>query len=879
MNPLVTIILRVFGFFSLVAVLVTSLALIIGSSVYIYFLSEIPSIKNISNIKSDEPLRVYTVEGELIQEFGDKRRIPLPYAKFPKTLVNAFISAEDDRFFEHSGVDYKGMSRAFINMVRTGTRGQGGSTITMQLARNLFLTKKKTFKRKLLEIFLAFKIERELTKPQIMERYLNYIYLGNRSYGVQAASNVYYGVNLSQLSLAQIAMIAGLPKAPSRYNPVINPKRALLRRNYVLGRMLDLGHVTKEQYQKAKDEEISSDRHSLLVNVEGHYIAEMVRQKAKKMYKRRTYSDGYNIYTTIISKHQKALTRALRKGIMQYDRRHGYRGPVLRKAMPVNPSLKYIENRLVDYQDIGGLESGVVTSVQGKTVNASLKDGIDIVIPWKGIVWARKYEGELRLGPRIKSAKEVLQRGDVIYVETMENNQRWLAQIPNVSAAAVAVNPKNGAITALVGGFDYFLSKFNRVTQAYRQPGSSFKPFIYASALEKGYTPASLFNDAPLVLKSDYLESDWKPGNDDGRTLGLLRMRRALYLSRNLVAIRILQTVTVGFAHKFAEKFGFPRKQLERNLSFALGTSVVSPLQLATGYASFANGGFKVKAHFITKIVQKTRNKEGIASVVRFQEKPLTACPKCDPATGNKQLKDAIPAKRIISEQIAYQMTSMLKDVIKKGTGRGAKVLGRPDIAGKTGTTNKQKDAWFSGYSKNMVVTVWVGFDQVKTLGYKEYGGTAALPIWVEFMKVILKNQPVWEPRLPKDMVILSIDKKTGDLAAPYSKERIMESFRTQYQPTKISQVDSDDTGQDNPYEDDNHDLETNTSKKPNTKKTAEDQTTPSRPSSDNHDKDIVARTLKEDPIDRHTKPENKKRGFRPSQEEDNPYEDLEDDF
>ncbi len=798
MAALLTILSRVFGFFLLCIALVSALALVVTISTFLYFSSEIPTIKNIDKVQLQVPLRVFSREGDLIGEFGDKRRDPLTYDKIPKKLVKAFISAEDDRFFSHIGIDYMGLTRAFLTLLTTGERRQGGSTITMQLAKVLFLSSEKTYKRKLLQVFLAFKIERELSKEQIMELYLNKIYLGNRSYGVGAAAHVYYGKNIKDLTLAQMAMIAGLPKAPSRYNPLVRPKRALSRRNYVLKRMLELGHITQEEYDTAINEEISSTRHKLAVSIDAHYVAEMVRKEMRDKYGDNAYKDGYAVYTTIRSKHQRAANRALRQTLLDYDRRHGYRGPLQHKPLPPDASLKEKEARLSEYRrTIGGLEAGLVTSVSDRSAEVYLGDGIDIVLDWEGIKWAKKYISETRKGPRIKSAHDVLKPGDIIRVEKRPNNKWWLAQVPKVSGAIVAVDPKDGAITALVGGFDFFDNenngKFNRVTQARRQPGSSFKPFVYAAALEKGHTPATIFHDTQMVLPTDQ-DKDWRPNNDDGRTLGALRMRKALYLSRNLVAIRILQDIGLNYAFDYVTRFGFSKKQLERNLSFALGTSVVSPLQIVSGYTVFANGGFRVEPYYITRVERMTNTKDGVKRQVIFRAEPKIACgEKCPPGVK--------PAKRVISEQIAYQMTSMLRDVIKRGTGKRALVLKRPDIAGKTGTTNDLKDAWFSGYSKYVAATVWVGFDQVKSLGYKEYGGTAALPMWVRFMRVALKGKPVALPKLPKGMVTVSIDPKTGLLADSYIKNPILETFRVQYVPKRTAPPPLDDEHSGDPYD------------------------------------------------------------------------------
>lgn len=783
MSPLITTITRVLSIIAVTAVLVVLLTVMLGVSTFLFLAPELPKIDDLNKVKLTVPLRVFSADNTLIAEFGEKRRSPLRYDQVPENLRRAFISSEDDRFFDHVGFDYQGLMRAVFVLVTTGQRGQGGSTITMQLARNLFLTKKKTFKRKLKEIFLAMKIERELTKKQILELYLNKIYLGNRSYGVQAAAHVYYGKSVDELSIAQMAMIAGLPKAPSRYNPIINPNRALIRRNYVLKRMHELGHIDTTQFENAKKETISSSLHALSPAVDAPYVAEMVRQKLKERYGNSAYEDGYSVYTTINSVHQKAATEALRKTLLEYDRRHGYKGSVSNRPITAKTTDTEKDRIINEFKNVGHLRPGLVTKIGEKSLTIYLEYGVEIELDWDGIKWARKYISDDRMGPELKNAGEIVKLGDVVYVEPQPAGKKWLlAQVPEVAGAMVSVNPKDGAITSLVGGFDFYHSKFNRVIQAQRQPGSNFKPFIYAAALDKGYTPATLFNDTHVVIDSRNMEKAWRPENSSRRVYGPTRMRVALTKSRNLVAIRILRTIGIPYAVEYAKKFGFTDSQLRnsRNFTLALGSLSVTPLQLASGYATFSNGGFRVAPYFISRI---EKDKAGTI----YKADPKLACPDCV-ETSQEPDEASKLAPRIVSEQVAYQMNSMLRDVVKRGTGvRAYNALKREDLAGKTGTTNDQQDAWFSGYTSYLVATAWVGFDKIRPLGKREYGGRAALPMWVKLMRVALKNKPVVHPKMPSKMVTVKIDPKTGLLARRSDPNAIDETFREDLVPKETS--------------------------------------------------------------------------------------------
>ncbi len=793
MSPLVSTFSRVITVMAVSGVLLVTFFSIVVIGTFLYMSPTLPRIDDLSQVRLTVPLRVMSADNQLIAEFGEKRRSPLTFDQIPEKLRYAFISSEDDRFFHHVGFDYQGLVRASLVLVTTGRRGQGGSTITMQLARNLFLTSRKTFARKIKEIFLAMKIERELTKKQILELYLNKIYLGNRSYGVQAAAHVYYGKDVGELSIAQMAMIAGLPKAPSRYNPIVRPKRALIRRNYVLRRMHQLGHIDDVQFKNATKEAVTSSLHALSPGVEAPYVAEMVRQEMKDRYGTLAYEEGYTVYTTIKAVHQKAANDALRKTLLEYDRRHGYKKVIDNRSVDEKTSDEEKDKIVEDYKDVGHLRIGLITAVADKAVTVYLEYGVDIEILWDGLKWARKYIDDDHMGPEPKTAGEILKVGDVIYIEPIAGGEWKLAQVPEVAGAMVSINPKNGAITSLVGGFDFYHSKFNRVVQAKRQPGSNFKPFIYSGALDKGFTPATLFNDTHVTLDNAALEKAWRPENYERKVFGPTRMRVALTKSRNLVAIRILKTIGISYAVEYAKKFGFSEAQLKhsRNLTLALGSLSVTPLQLASGYSTFANGGYRVVPYFIRKI---TKDK---GSVI-FQAEPGQACLPCERNPANFPKVKLAP--RIISQQVAFQMTSMLRDVIQRGTGtRAYKALKRNDLSGKTGTTNEQKDAWFSGYSPYLVATAWVGFDKVRSLGRREYGGRAALPMWIKLMRVVLKDKKVVYPKMPPSMVTVKIDPKSGLLANNAHSKAIDETFRESLVPKETSQNMGGETNDQDP--------------------------------------------------------------------------------
>jgi penicillin-binding protein 1A len=800
-----------FKFLRILLAFVFAGALAAGAAVYgayLYLAPDLPSTEVLKDVQLQVPLRVFTRDGRLMAEFGEKRRIPVRYDELPEAMVQAFIAAEDDRFFEHHGVDYQGLLRAAWQLVLTGRKRQGGSTITMQVARNFFLSREKTYVRKLSEIFLALRIEQELSKQEILELYLNKIYLGHRAYGVGAAAQIYYGRKVGELSLAQTAMIAGLPKAPSRYNPITDPERALIRRNYVLGRMHQLGMISDEAYQAARDADDNARLHAPSVEVEAPYVAEAVRAEMVRRYGDKTYTAGYRVHTTIDSEYQLAATAALRRALLDYHRRHGYRGAEDHvAALPEDRSLW--PRLLKAHGTIGGLPPALVVAVEEKTAQVMLRDGSTLELPWEGIRWARRYIDDDHVGPKLKKAADVLSVGDIVRIQRQDDGSWWLAEVPEVAGAIVSMDPSNGALLAMEGGFDFYRSKFNRVLQARRQAGSSFKPFIYSSALEKGFTTASLINDAPVVFEDQALEGKWRPENYSGRFFGPTRLRVALYKSRNLVSIRLLRRVGVEFARDYLARIGFDKQRLPRDLSLALGSAAVTPLEVVSGFAVFANGGYRVNAYFIQRIEDARGEPIWVA-------KPATVCRVCEQedaqaeddgtAAGEEGARmdqatvgegagteaagpltpEGLPvAPRVVERRNVYLVTSMMRDVIRRGTGRRALKLGRKDLAGKTGTTNDQNDAWFSGFNGSIVTTAWVGFDKMRPLGRRETGGRAALPMWMYFMEVAMKGRPETPLEQPPGMVTVRIDPETGLLAAAGQKDAIFETFREEYVPTE----------------------------------------------------------------------------------------------
>ncbi len=782
--------------------------------IYIYLAPKLPTIDHLKETQLQVPLRIYTQDGKLIGEFGEMKRIPVRYADLPDMMVKAVLSAEDDRFFEHPGVDYQGILRAAFMLITTGEKTQGGSTITMQVARNFFLSPEKTYLRKLNEILLSLKIERELSKKEILELYFNKIYFGNRAYGIASASQAYYGVPLNQLTIAQMAMLAGLPKAPSSMNPIVNPSRALIRRNYVLKRMMTLGHIDQATYRQALNEVDNAQKYGSSIDIEAPYVAEMVRSYMVKHFGKEAYTKGYKVFTTLDSRLQQSANMALRQALLEYDRRHGYRGAEERIDPDDQSAWQYA---LKKYRPFGQLTPALVTEVEKQSVVVRLPSNEETVVTWGGLSWARTYIDVDYRGPAPEIASDILGVGDIIWLQKGESAEVpwYLAQMPAVNGALVSLDPENGRIVSLVGGFHFARSKFNRVTQAQRQAGSSFKPFIYSAALEKGFTTASLVNDAPVVFEDSKLESVWRPENYSGKFYGPTRLREALAKSRNLVSIRLLRSIGIGYTTRYVAQFGFEKARLPRNLSLALGSAAVTPLELANAYTVLANGGYRVESYFISHIV------DAFGETIE-QAQPATVCRKCEakqnfdttdinsdlesdeivmppPEQGGLIVRESViesndapvPAPRIISEQNAWLVTSMMRDVIKRGTGKRAMALGRNDLSGKTGTTNDQLDAWFAGFNSSVVTVAWVGFDQVATLGARETGGKAALPMWINYMRDALQGVPEPELVQPEGLVSVKIDPETGMLASVGQPNAIFETFREENVPTQQAQSDA----------------------------------------------------------------------------------------
>ncbi|RME33660.1 MAG: penicillin-binding protein 1A, partial [Gammaproteobacteria bacterium] len=717
------------------------LGLVVAGGILWTVVPNLPETEALRDIQLQTPLRVFTRDRKLIAEFGEKRRIPVTIGEVPDLLVKAFIAAEDDRFFEHPGVDWQGLVRAAIQLARTGQKTQGGSTITMQVARNFFLSREKTYLRKLNEILLALKIERELSKPEILELYLNKIYLGQRAYGIGAAAQVYYGVTLDKLTLPQMAMLAALPKAPSTLNPLSDPVRARERRDYVLGRMLELGYIGRAEYDQAIATPLTATHHGQESEVDAPHLAEMVRSYMTGRFGEAAYNDGYQVITTLDSRLQQAASTAVSRNLLAYVRRHGYGGPEARLELPPQAGPAELEALLRERPVLGGLPPAVVLEVRDREVLAWARGEGEVLIEWPGLAWARPFIDVNHRGRKPAKAGDLLAPGDLIRVERSAQGDWLLAELPPLEGALVALDPDDGAILALDGGFDFNRSKFNRVTQARRQPGSNFKPFIYSAALEKGYTAASLINDAPVVFDDPGLGETWRPENYSGKNFGPTRLRQALYLSRNLVSIRLLRAIGVDYGREYATRFGFDPATLPDNLSLALGSATLLPLEIVRGYAVFANGGHLITPHFID-------------SVLDYHEEPLPVEPVprvCDPCAAD----GAPPAEQVIDPRNGWIMYTILQDVIRKGTGRKARVLGRGDLAGKTGTTNDQVDAWFSGFNRRIVATGWVGYDDSRPMGRLETGARAALPMWIEFMRTALEGMP--ESPLPQPEGIVSV--------------------------------------------------------------------------------------------------------------------------
>ena len=710
---------------------------------------KLPSLDILIDYRPKIPLRIYSAEGLLIGEFGEEHRDLVKINVVPENLKHAIVAAEDERFYQHGGVDYLGVLRAAYSNLSSGVVRQGASTITMQVARNFFLTRKKTLTRKFSEALLAFKIEQSLSKDKILELYMNQIYLGQRSYGFASAARVYFGKKLSHISVAESAMLAGLPKAPSRYNPVVNPARAKTRQLYVLRRMAELDFISDLEFKEAKKEELQvvyKKHQSREFPLRAGYVAEMVRQEIYERYKEEAYTKGLRVYTTVRQVDQEAAYEAVRQGVMNHDKRHGYRGPEgFIKLSEGSDQNEMLDEALIGVSVSDGIHAAVVLAVNSKMVRAYRKGGEAIEIVGDGLGFVEEFLNKAGVG------KKNIRPGSLVRVIKNEKEEWHIVQLPQAEAALVSMDPEDGEIRALVGGFDFNRNQFNHITQAFRQPGSSFKPFIYSASLEKGFTPATVINDAPISFTAEETGSkEWEPRNYAGKFAGPLRMREALAKSKNLVSIRILQAIGVQYAQDYITRFGFNPKLHPPYLPMALGAGSASPIQMVTGYAAFANGGFRVVPHLIQRI-------EDEKGEILEQTKPVLA---------------GVDAKQIIDPRNAYLMTSMLKDVVQRGTAVRARKLGRTDLAGKTGTTNNFIDAWFCGFQTNLVAVSWIGHDIPKSLGKKETGSSAALPIWISYMGKALKDVPklsntkfdgiVLEEITPKGIVAARINPETG---------------------------------------------------------------------------------------------------------------------
>lgn len=798
---------------------------------YLYLQPVLPAVERLRDIQLQTPLRVYSSDNKLIAEFGEKRRTPITIKQIPQRQIDAFLAAEDSRFYHHHGVDLKGLLRAAIELATTGSIQSGGSTITMQVAKNYFLSREQTFIRKFKQILLAIQIENELTKDQILELYLNKIYLGNRAYGLEAAAQVYYGKKDKDLSLPQMAMLAGLPKAPSAYNPLADAQRALIRRNWILQRMHHLGYISKQDYDKAVMTPLSASYHGPHTELQAPYVAEMARQYMVDHYGDAAYTDGYKVTVTVKSQLQEEANKAMRDGLEAYTKRHGYLGPAAHWDIGKTPDLGKLTQKLNNVNQVDNYLPAVVLGMDDKGADVLVQNLGRARMPFDTMKWASDYITQDRQGPAPKQPSDVVKVGDVVYVkaenhENSDGNQQAqaaqnaaspaqagsngqtptaqkplpnveLMQIPKVEGALVSLTPRTGALQALVGGFSFTESKYNRALLAKRQPGSNFKPFLYLAALEHGDTAATIINDAPIVFNDSKLETVWRPDNAGGHFNGPTRLRQALYQSRNLVSIRLLRSLGIDYVLNFVKKLGIDTSTLPDNLSLALGSGTLTPMNVAQGFAAIANGGYRVKPYFVEKV------ENGDGKVV-YQAPAVVNCDneqQCDQV--KKEIKDTHQDNvrvepRVADAQSVYIMHSILQDVIRKGTGRRALALHRSDLCGKTGTTNDQRDAWFSGFNEDLTTSVWVGFDQPAPLGRGEYGAVAALPIWMQYMGAALKGTPPATMPQPPGIVTVRIDPKNGKRLAPGDTNGMFEIFRQGNVPPEEASSDSSNQKQGN---------------------------------------------------------------------------------
>ena len=748
---------------------------VLGAAIFVNVtLPDLPDVKlGLSRVQLQEPLRVYSADGALMAEFGVERRQPLAYSEFPPLLIHAFLATEDSRFFEHGGIDVIGMGRALLSFASTGIKAQGGSTITMQVTRSFFLSPEKTFKRKLAEVLLALHVEKTLTKEQILELYLNQIFFGHRAYGVAAAASLYYGKSLPELTVGEMAMLAGLPKAPSSNNPVTNPERALERRDYILGRMRELGFIDQYQFDTAVQQPDLAQIHGQQVDMEAGYVAEMVRQEIAKHYGEAGAKQGLRVTTTIDSRLQSAAQESVRKALRQYERRHGYRGAEAKVDL-IGASEGDMDTYLEGVAEVPGLEPGLVTGFESGAAQVYLGGGRRTSLGLSQVSWAREFRNSGWRGGPPRRVADVVDSGDLIRLRQDQQGNWELSSIPTVTGVLVSLSPRDGAVQALVSGYAYAERQFNRAVDMRRQPGSSFKPFIYASALNEGWTPASLIRDGAVRGVGS-----WSPKNSDHREMGPIPMKKALALSRNLASINLLQSVGLDDSARFIRRFGFEVDPKLLGPSMALGTIETSPVKMAEGYAIFANGGYHVLPYFISRI-------ENANGDVIYQAKPPSACSDCWYRYGNEQPARTAGtagedlAELVIDPRIAYQMTTMMRGVIEHGTGTRALRLNRKDIVGKTGTTNDVRDSWFCGFQAENVTVAWMGFDNNEKLGRGEEGGRAALSMWTDYMEDALKDKAVAQLGLPAGMVRVRVDGSRGieTKSADGETEAVMEEYR-----------------------------------------------------------------------------------------------------
>lgn len=800
-----------------------SAAVIVTSGFYLYLRPGLPPVAQLLEIKLQTPLRVYTEDMRLIAEFGEKRRAPITIEQIPTIQLQAFMAAEDSRFYEHFGVDIKGLARAAIELVSTGGIQSGGSTITMQVAKNYFLSRDRTFIRKFNEILLALQIERELDKNRILELYLNKIYLGNRAYGIAAAAQVYYNKPVSQLTLAQMAMLAGLPKAPSAFNPLANPDRAMIRRNWILGRMKELKYITPDAYELALSAPLTASYNSTDTEVDADYVAEMARSELVRRYGEGAYTDGYTVTLTVDSTKQQAATEALRDGLEAYDRRHGFRGPI-GQIEPETLAGSDLSDIMQNYPRVESLIPAVITSVDDKAQNVRVYARVlgAAIMPFETMTWARRYKTEDLTGPKPEKPSDVVAAGDVVYVRAQapkpvattpekedagssENTETArpagpaivsLAQIPRVEGALISLDAQTGAIQALTGGYSFGQSKYNRAIQAQRQPGSTFKPFLYLSALESGMTPATIYNDAPIVSDDSELESAWRPQNSSGQFYGPTRLREALYRSRNLVSIRLLRDLGIQKTIDYLAQLEIPVENMPDNLSLALGSGLLTPLELARGMAVIANGGYDVEPYLI-ETIRDVRGEivyqapktvlcdQNCNEIAEKAETNAETSGEAEPVESTDNTQPVRVMRRLADERSVFILHSMMRDVIRLGTGRRAQALGRDDISGKTGTTNEQKDTWFAGFNHQLATTTWVGLDQPAPLGRGEFGASTALPVWLDYMKVALDGEPPSFMPHPNGIVNIRINPETGQRARP-GEDGVFEVFREEDAPPPL---------------------------------------------------------------------------------------------